>query len=370
MECIHRGASDYLMKGNLTRLGLAVERELEKKELRARRKEDEAALRQSEEKYRTILESIEDGYYETDIAGRFTFFNSALCRIWGYPPEELRGLDYRVYMDGETARKVFAAHNRVYRTGAPGRLLEYDIFQKDQTRKTVQSTFTLMTDNKGNPSGFRGVIRDITELKQMEKERLESVNRLRKSLEATIHAMAVTVETRDPYTAGHQRRVADLAYAIAREMNLDENRIEGLRMASTIHDLGKISIPAEILTKPTKLTPIELEIVRTHAQSGYEILKDIDFPWPIARIVREHHERIDGSGYPQRLTENEILLESKIVMVADVVEAMASHRPYRPSLGVGPALAEIRQNRGKLYDAAIVDVCLKLFDENRFSFAE
>lgn len=370
MECIHRGASDYLMKGNLTRLGLAVERELEKKELRARRKEDEAALRQSEEKYRTILESIEDGYYETDIAGRFTFFNSALCRIWGYPPEELRGLDYRVYMDEETARKVFAAHNRVYRTGMPGRLLEYDIFQKDQTRKTVQSTFTLMTDDNGNPSGFRGVIRDITELKQMEKERLESVNRLRKSLEATIHAMAVTVETRDPYTAGHQRRVADLAYAIAREMNLDENRIEGLRMASTIHDLGKISIPAEILTKPTKLTPIELEIVRTHAQSGYEILKDIDFPWPIARIVREHHERIDGSGYPQRLTENEILLESKIVMVADVVEAMASHRPYRPSLGVGPALAEIRQNRGKLYDAAIVDVCLKLFDDNRFSFAE
>ncbi|MDD4242446.1 MAG: HD domain-containing protein, partial [Smithellaceae bacterium] len=125
----------------------------------------------------------------------------------------------------------------------------------------------------------------------------------------------------------------------------------------------------EILTKPTKLTPIEFEIIRTHAQSGYEILKDIDFPWPIARIVREHHERIDGSGYPRRLTKDDILLESKIVMVADVVEAMASHRPYRPSLGVEPALAEIRQNRGRLYDAAVVDACLKLFAEKRFSFS-
>jgi PAS domain S-box-containing protein len=368
MDCIHRGASDYIMKGNLTRLGLAVKRELQEKEMRARQKKDEEALRQSEEKYRTILESIGDGYYEADIDGNFTFFNNALCRIWGYPPEELMGMNNRAYTDEETAQKLYQAHNKVYRTGEPGRLFDYEIIQKNGDRKVIQSSFTLLKDQDGKAIGFRGIVRDITDLKQMDKERQHSLEQLRKSLEATIHAMAVTVEARDPYTAGHQRRVADLAYAIALELHLENNRLSGLRMASTIHDLGKISIPSEILTKPTKLSNIEFEIVKTHAQAGYDILKDIDFPWPIARIVHEHHERMDGSGYPNHLKGEDTLLESKILTVADVVEAMASHRPYRASLGIEPALNEIIKNRGILYDPDIVDVCLRLFREKRFNF--
>jgi PAS domain S-box-containing protein len=356
------------MKGNLTRLGLAVKRELQEKEMRARQKKDEEALRQSEEKYRTILESIGDGYYEADIDGNFTFFNNALCRIWGYPPEELMGMNNRAYTDEETAQKLYQAHNKVYRTGEPGRLFDYEIIQKNGDRKVIQSSFTLLKDQDGKAIGFRGIVRDITDLKQMDKERQHSLEQLRKSLEATIHAMAVTVEARDPYTAGHQRRVADLAYAIALELHLENNRLSGLRMASTIHDLGKISIPSEILTKPTKLSNIEFEIVKTHAQAGYDILKDIDFPWPIARIVHEHHERMDGSGYPNHLKGEDTLLESKILTVADVVEAMASHRPYRASLGIEPALNEIIKNRGILYDPDIVDVCLRLFREKRFNF--
>ncbi|MEN6468387.1 MAG: HD domain-containing phosphohydrolase, partial [Smithella sp.] len=356
MDCIHRGASDYIMKGNLTRLGLAVKRDLQEKEMRLRQKKDEDSLRQSEEKYRTILESIGEGFYEVDIAGNFTFFNNALCRIWGYPREELMGMNSRAYTDKETARKLYQAHNQVYRTGEPGRLFDYEIIQKNGNKKVIQSSFTLLKDADGKTIiGFRGIVRDITELKQMEKDRQKSLDQLRQSLEATIHAMAVTVELRDPYTAGHQRRVADLAYAIALEMNLEESRLTGLRMASTIHDLGKISIPSEILTKPTKLTYIEFEIVKTHAQAGYDILKDIDFPWPIARIVHEHHERMDGSGYPNGLKGEDILLESKILTVADVVEAMVSHRPYRTALGVEPALAEIIKNRGILYDEDVVD---------------
>lgn len=369
MDCIHRGASDYIMKGNLTRLGLAVKRDLQEKEMRLRQKKDEESLRQSEEKYRTILESIGDGYYEVDIAGNFTFFNNALCRIWGYPREELMGMNSRAYTDKETARKLYQAHNQVYRTGEPGRLFDYEIIQKNGNKKVIQSSFTLLKDADGKTIiGFRGIVRDITELKQMEKDRQKSLDQLRQSLEATIHAMAVTVELRDPYTAGHQRRVADLAYAIALEMNLEESRLTGLRMASTIHDLGKISIPSEILTKPTKLTYIEFEIVKTHAQAGYDILKDIDFPWPIARIVHEHHERMDGSGYPNGLKGEDILLESKILTVADVVEAMVSHRPYRAALGVEQALGEIIKNRGILYDEDVVDSCLKLFEEKRFIF--
>ena len=189
---------------------------------------------------------------------------------------------------------------------------------------------------------------------------------MRKALGATVQAIAVTVETRDPYTAGHQRRVADLARSIATEMNLSADQIDGIRMAAAIHDLGKISVPAEILSKPTKLTALEFSLIKTHAQSGYDILKDIDFTFPVARMILEHHERMDGSGYPNGLIGEEILLESRILAVADVVESMASHRPYRPSLGVDAAMKEIEKNKGTLYDNAVADACLRLFREKGY----
>lgn len=368
LDCIHRGASDYIMKGNLTRLGMAVERELEEKELRDHHRQDEEALRRSEEKYRTILEDIEDGYYETDLRGNFTFFNSALCRIWRYPPEELMGMNYRQYTDEPNAKALYKAFTTAYGTGLPGKLMDYEIIRKDQTRMAAQQSFTLIKDAEGKTVGFRGIVRDISERKALEREREETLEKLQQTLESTVHAMAMAVESRDPYTAGHQRRVADLSYAIAVAMGLESGRIIGLRMASMIHDLGKISIPTEILTKPTKLTNIEFEIVKTHAQAGYEILKDIVFPWPIARIVLEHHEKMDGSGYPKHLKGEDLLTESKILTVADVVEAMASHRPYRPSLKLQEALDEITRNRGILYDADAVAACLTLFEEKRFSF--
>ena len=192
---------------------------------------------------------------------------------------------------------------------------------------------------------------------------------LRKSLEDSIQAIAATVEMRDPYTSGHQKRVAELAVAIAREMGVPEDRIEGLRLASVVHDLGKISVPAEILAKPGKLSSNEFMLVKGHAQAGYEILKDIDFPWPIATIVWQHHERMDGSGYPRGLKGDDILLESRILAVADVVEAMGSHRPYRPTLGIEIALQEIERARGIQYDSAVADACLKLFGEGRYVLA-
>jgi HD-GYP domain-containing protein (c-di-GMP phosphodiesterase class II) len=171
------------------------------------------------------------------------------------------------------------------------------------------------------------------------------------------------VEAKDPYTAGHQRRVAEIACAIALEMGLSQERIEGILMAGTMHDIGKVSIPAEILSSPRRLTALEFSLIKTHAQSGYDILKDIKFSWPIARMVQEHHERMDGSGYPQGLKGIDILLESRILAVADVVEAMATHRPYRAALGVDLALREITENRGVLFDTEAVDACLRLFRE-------
>lgn len=194
-------------------------------------------------------------------------------------------------------------------------------------------------------------------------ERLRSAERLHKGLEDTIQAISSTVEMRDPYTAGHQRRVAQLACAVARAMGLDNERIEGIRLGATIHDIGKIGVPAEILSKPTRLTPIEMQIVHEHAVMGFNIVKDIQFPWPIAEIAHQHHERMDGSGYPQALKGEAIILEARIIGVADVVESMASHRPYRPGLGLPAALVEIVTHRGVLYDPRVVDACRQVLDE-------
>ena len=207
-------------------------------------------------------------------------------------------------------------------------------------------------------------------LEKMVQERTEelqaTLNDLRKAMQGIIHVMVLTIESRDPYTAGHQQRVTLLASALAQEMGLSEKEVEGVKMASLIHDIGKISVPSEILSKPGKLTEIEFSLVKTHPQSGYEILKNITLPWPIAQIVLQHHERLDGSGYPLGLKDKEILLEAKIIGVADVVEAMASHRPYRPALGIEKALEEISQKKGLLYDSKVVDTCIKLFTEKGF----
>jgi len=200
-------------------------------------------------------------------------------------------------------------------------------------------------------------------------EQLHHTEILRQSLEDSIKAIANTVEMRDPYTAGHQRRVGQLAAAIARELGLPEDTMRGIELAASIHDLGKISVPAEILAKPTKLTAIEFMLLKNHAQAGFDIIKDIKFPWPIASMVLQHHERQDGSGYPQGLKGEQILLESRILAVADVVEAMASHRPYRAALGIDLALKEIERGRGTVYDAAVVDACSRLFTGKRFAFS-
>jgi putative nucleotidyltransferase with HDIG domain len=210
----------------------------------------------------------------------------------------------------------------------------------------------------------------IMERRRAEEKLARTMEKLRKAMGATIQVIARVAEARDPYTAGHQTKVANLARSMANELNLKEDIIDGIRMAGTIHDIGKISVPAEILSKPTKLTDIEFSLIKSHAQRGYDILKDIVFPWPIAAIVLQHHERLDGSGYPQGLKDGQILLEARILAVADVVEAMASYRPYRPALGIDAALEEIEKNKGILYDADVVDTCLKLFREKRVDFEQ
>ena len=213
---------------------------------------------------------------------------------------------------------------------------------------------------------FLASLRDITERKLMSQGLQDNLDDLKQAVNGTIKAIALTVEMRDPYTSGHQHRVASLTRAIAAEIDISSDQAEGVFMAAAIHDIGKISLPAEILSKPVKLSDIEMQMIQAHSQVGYDILKGIDFPWPIADIVLQHHERMDGSGYPNKLSGNDILLEARIVGVADVVETMASHRPYRPSIGLDKALEEITQNKTVLYDPQVVDACIALFTQKGF----
>jgi len=210
----------------------------------------------------------------------------------------------------------------------------------------------------------------VMETRRSEDQLQSTLERLEKALEGTVRAMSLTIEMRDLYTAGHQRRVSSLAAAIAEELHLPSEKIEGLRLAGIIHDIGKIAMPAELLSKPTRLTKTEFQLLKDHPRIGYDILKNIQFPWPVAHIILQHHERMDGTGYPDGLLGDAILMESRILAVADVVEALSSHRPYRPALGIEKALEEIRRGRGSRYDMRVVDACMKLFKDHRYSFKQ
>ena len=247
---------------------------------------------------------------------------------------------------------------------------EMELITKSGRRVWVREIAQAIRNDSGNIVQVWGAFQDITRMKNVEDTLHRNEDKLRRALQTTIEVLTQTVERRDPYTAGHQRRVAALASEIAAEMGLDKERVEGIKTAGYVHDIGKISVPSEILSKPGKLSEIEMNIIREHPAHGREILIDIESTIQLAEVVHQHHERFDGSGYPQGLKGDDILLEARILSIADVVEAMASHRPYRPSLGIEEALGEIEKNSGILYDAQVANVCLSLFREKGYSLIE
>jgi PAS domain S-box-containing protein len=319
--------------------------------------------------YHHIFEQIDDGYFEVDLSGKTLFCNQAMARITGYPASEMLTMSYVNYMDPKVAGEVYKHFNAVFRSMGEKKTIVYEILRKDGLRRLVEISVSLIKSPEGKPTGFCGIMRDVTE-RQREMDLQESFNMIRKALGQTVQALSLATEVRDPYTAGHHRRVSDLARSIATEMGISREAIDGIRIAGSIHDIGKISIPSEILSKPAKLTDIEFRIIQTHPQMGYDILKNIDFPWPVAMAIYQHHERINGSGYPRGLTENQIILEAKILAVSDVVEAISSYRPYRRAIGTDDALEEISKNKGILYDAKVVDVCIDLFKKQGYTFKD
>ncbi|TET77171.1 MAG: HD domain-containing protein [Candidatus Cloacimonadota bacterium] len=357
-----------------------------------------------EEKFRRVFENAPIGIYRTTPDGRIIMANPAIVHMLGYSSSEAL---VQLNLEGEEYPPEYPRSEFKQRINRKGKILglESTWTRKDGKQIFVRESARAFFDDNGKPLYYEGMVEDITERKlveeelrkardeleirvkertaelvyinkQMEREitdRKHVEDELKQSLETEqnilegiVKAMAIVVEARDPYTAGHQQRVAELACALAKEMNLSEKQIEGIRIAGLLHDIGKINIPSEILSKPGRLTEIEFSLIKNHPQVSYDILKGIEFPWYVDKIVLQHHERLDGSGYPAGLGKEDILIEAKILGVADVVEAMSSHRPYRAALGIDKALGEILEHRGVLYEPEVVNTCINLFAEKKF----
>jgi PAS domain S-box-containing protein len=324
------------------------------------RKQVEEELRLKER----MLDGASDSIFLHDIDGNFIYLNEAAYKSRGYEKGELLGKNIFALPTPEHAA---TREQRLAELLENGEIIfESAHFRKDGSIIPVEIQARIF-DLDDRPL-ILSAARDITERKQAETQVRQGLDKLRQALQGTVVALANTVEIKDPYTAGHQRRVAQLSCAMARELGWSPDQVEGVQVLSFLHDIGKIAVPAEILNKPGKISLTEFSLIKTHPQVGYNILKDITFPWPVAQGVLQHHERLDGSGYPSGLTEGEISPEAKILAVADVVEAMASHRPYRPALGIDQALKEITDHKGKLYDPQAVEACIKMFDEKEFRF--
>ena len=333
-------------------------------------KKAEEPLRESEAKYRLAFDSTSDGIFTVDRNFNISSITPSVERQLGYKVEEVinRPIQDLNILTSESLARATADVIKVL-SGEEVTGAVYEFIANDGTRKIGEVTGTPII-REGKILGVTAVVRDITGRKRAEEELRQTLESLRRAVSTTIRVMVSAVEARDSNTAGHQLRSADLARAIATEMGLPQEKIDAIRMAGSIHDIGKLSIPAEILSKPTQLTNIEFSLIKEHSQRGYEILKDVESPWPLAQIVYQHHERMDGSGYPRNLKGEEIIMEARIMAVADVVEAMASHRPHRPGLGIDVALEEIEKNRGILYDDAAVEACLRLFRKRGYQLKE
>ncbi len=312
-----------------------------------------------------LLDAANDSIIVHDMEGNLIYVNEGACKAYGYNHDKLMAKNaFKLRTD----EKEESINNKMKDLVKEGDVtFESSAIRKDGRVMPVE-IFAQMIQLDGKQY-VMNIARDITERRKAEQDIRQTLRSLKRTINGTVEAISLTVESRDPYTAGHQRRVTSIAGAIAKQMGFSKDERIGLETAAMVHDIGKIQIPAEILNKPGKLSEVEFSLIKNHPSVGYDILKSIDFPWPVARITLEHHERMNGSGYPQGLSGDKILFQARIVAVADVVEAMQSHRPYRPAFGVDKALAEIKNNKGILYDPEVADVCIKVFEKLGFKLS-
>jgi len=318
------------------------------------------ALTEAEEKYRSIFEHAVEGLFQMTPSGRFVTVNEALARILGFPsPAALAAL-------GDVAQTLFVRHedreflHATMESVGVIRGMEAEMSRADDAHIWVSIYARAVRDGQSTVVLYEGSMEDITERRRSQEQLRRNLKTTRALFLQTVKSLSKTVRFRDPYTASHQDNVARLAEAIAQRMGLPQDTVDGIKVAGQLHDIGKISVPVRYLCKPGRLVGLEWEFMKQHAQTGHEILKDIDFPWPVAEIVLLHHERLDGSGYPRGLSGDQIRLEGRILAVADVLDAMASNRPYRPALGVDVAIEELLRHKGTAFDADAVDAACEI----------
>ena len=327
------------------------------------RKKTEMFLKESELRFRQIYENSSDSMFIIDISrderASVTGFNAAAEKLTGIKSEDICDKEIGQVFDTKTAKALMENYMRCIE--AETTISYEETLDLPAGKKTLFTTLIPLSNKEGRFYRIIGMAHDITKIKKSEKAN----NRL---LDQLVHSLSTYMESRDPYTAGHQKKVAHLASKIAEEMGLSANKVIGLSVAALLHDIGKIIVPTEILCKPGRLSEVEYSLIKEHCRAGYNILKNVEFPWPVSEIILQHHERMDGSGYPRGLAGEEILLEARILAVADVVESMSSYRPYRAPLGIEKALEEITKNKGSLFDEKAVDSCMRLFLEKEFVF--
>lgn len=324
------------------------------------------------DRFRNLAENSIDWVWETNEKGVYTDVSASVKDILGYEPREVLGRTISDLVPMKEVSRVTKALSTAMSARQPLKLVQMDNLRKDGRLVTLETTAVPIIDGQGRFSGYQGIHRDITGREQTDQRFAGDLVKLERTVEGIIQALTLMVEIRDPYTAGHQKRVAQLGSAIVKEMPNARALIPELdkiiRIAGLLHDLGKVFIPIEILTKPSQLTPDEFATVKNHPKRGYEVLKNIEFPWPIADVALQHHERLNGSGYPSGLKGDDIRIEARIVAVADVVEAMVYPRSYRPALGLDNALREIAKSKGTLYDTDVAEACLSAFLDRGFKF--
>jgi len=331
----------------------------------------DSKLKARERLFSTILRSIDDAVIATDQEGMITFMNPLAETLTRWEQTQALGKPANDFFDirsEKTGEKYEIPVGKILAGKRMKHKNEAVLISKKGEEIPIEHIITPIKEESGKINGIVLTFTNISRRKKAEEELFKSFEKQKLVMEGTVQAMAFTIEARDPYTAGHQIRVTKLACAIAEEMHFSKDKIDAVRLAGSLHDIGKIYVPAEILSKPGKISEVEQNIIKTHSQVGHDILKSIEFAWPIAKIVLQHHERMDGSGYPSGLKGKDILIEARILAVADVVEAMCTHRPYRAALTIEAALDEISMNKGKLYDVKVVDACLRLFNDKAFKF--
>ncbi len=321
--------------------------------------------RTSKERYKLLVENSNEAILVSQ-GNTIKFVNPKAMEVTGYTEKELTSHNFINFVHPDDQKMVLHNYNERLKGGDVPRLYTFRVVRKDKSIRWVEANAVIIDwDNERATLSF---LNDITARVQAENRIKNSYEKLQSTVQGMIRVMTSIVELRDPYTAGHQGRVMKLACEIAKEMELSEDQINGLRAAGLVHDIGKMAIPSEILSKPGALTEVEFMMMKAHPSIGHEILKQIEFAWPVADIVLQHHERMNGSGYPSGLSNKDILIEARILAVSDVVESMASHRPYRAALGINAAMEEIARNSGKLYDAGVVNACVTLFKDKHFEF--